>query len=172
MVAVLLFSWLLYLSLPFSLAVGLPSSHSLSFSFPFSFDFSFFLLFSFLSTFFFSLAIFLAKWTNDVHLVGSVLKFYVVFLNMLIFQTIWQNKNEHKTQKSRWRRRRRCRFSRFQKIYRRTIMLNSFRSDSNGLHCMAKKWNFVLNFQTRCLVYITEQLSLSGLFVLVVLRDR
>ena len=48
------------------------------------------------------------------------------------------------------------------KIYRRTIMMNSFRSDSNGLHRMVKIQNLVLNFQTRKLVYITEQPSSVG----------
>ena len=53
-------------------------------------------------------------------------------------------------------------FQDFKKIYRRTIMLYPFGSDSNGLHRIVKKQNLVLNFQTRYLVFVTEQPSFVG----------
>ena len=45
------------------------------------------------------------------------------------------------------------------KIYRRTIMMNSFCSDSNGLYHMAKNESLFRISKTRCLIFVTEQPS-------------
>ena len=63
--------------------------------------------------------------------------FTVGFLSMLVFQTIWRNKNEHKTE-IKMKKEEKSVFKVFREIYRRTIMKHSSRSDSNGLHRMVK----------------------------------
>ena len=55
-------------------------------------------------------------------IVGSVLKFYVVFLNILVFQTIWWNKNEHQKQNKDKEGEEGVSWQEFEKVYGRTIL--------------------------------------------------
>ena len=95
-------------------------------------------------------------------IVRSVLKFYIVFLDMLFFQTIWRNKNEHKKHKNKMKK------EENESVFKisRNLPMNDYvellsfrcqRSSSYG-----QKQNLVLNFQTRCLVYVIEQPSSVG----------
>ena len=78
-----------------------------------------------------------ATYGSDTNCRVDFNNFTVGFLNMLVFQTVWRNKNEHKTE-IKMKKEEKSVFKVFREIYRRTIMKHSSRSDSNGLHRMAK----------------------------------
>ena len=51
-----------------------------------------------------------------IPIVGSILKFYVMFLNMLVFQTIWRNKKRTKKHKNKMKKEEKSVFKLFEKF--------------------------------------------------------
>ena len=97
-----------------------------------------------------------------IPIVGSVLKFYVVFLNMLIFQTIWRNKNEHLNTKSIFKKEKKVRI--FKNLNKFTIerLRHTLPISNLKVFTVLSKTEPRSIFRTRYLVLDTVQPSSVG----------